>query len=210
MLPLFIHRSFFFNDTATTEIYTLSLHDALPISEVADGRGKRRRSDHDWDPEEVIVRRGAGCDRVSGLAGTLDRVHPGPGVAGRDRDHHARLGGAVAGDGELVFEAVDAAAEAHIDHVHAILDGVLDGLRDVVRCRVYRLPREHVVVAEERLVGDAGDAAHRGRAGGCGRIRAVHARDGAGNVRAVVLKRRRRERARLPGEVDARDDHLLA
>jgi len=25
---------FFFNDTATTEIYTLSLHDALPISGV--------------------------------------------------------------------------------------------------------------------------------------------------------------------------------
>src|SRR5436190_10852565 len=32
--PLF----FFFNDTATTEIYTLSLHDALPISA---GRGLR-------------------------------------------------------------------------------------------------------------------------------------------------------------------------
>ena len=28
---------FFFNDTATTEIYTLSLHDALPISIVATG-----------------------------------------------------------------------------------------------------------------------------------------------------------------------------
>src|ERR1035441_11070075 len=27
---------FFFNDTATTEIYTLSLHDALPISEDLD------------------------------------------------------------------------------------------------------------------------------------------------------------------------------
>src|SRR3712207_9296381 len=26
-------RIFFFNDTATTEIYTLSLHDALPISD---------------------------------------------------------------------------------------------------------------------------------------------------------------------------------
>src|SRR5258708_40073042 len=25
------HKFFFFNDTATTEIYTLSLHDALPI-----------------------------------------------------------------------------------------------------------------------------------------------------------------------------------
>src|SRR3712207_9487559 len=28
---LFISFFFFFNDTATTEIYTLSLHDALPI-----------------------------------------------------------------------------------------------------------------------------------------------------------------------------------
>src|SRR3712207_6935438 len=37
---------FFFNDTATTEIYTLSLHDALPIS-VALRRG------HDGDGHEV-------------------------------------------------------------------------------------------------------------------------------------------------------------
>src|SRR2546428_5946655 len=29
--PWFIFMFFFFNDTATTEIYTLSLHDALPI-----------------------------------------------------------------------------------------------------------------------------------------------------------------------------------
>src|SRR5476649_2880890 len=29
---------FFFNDTATTEIYTLSLHDALPISSATDSR----------------------------------------------------------------------------------------------------------------------------------------------------------------------------
>src|ERR1043165_10272973 len=29
---LFFFFFFFFNDTATTEIYTLSLHDALPIS----------------------------------------------------------------------------------------------------------------------------------------------------------------------------------
>src|SRR5256885_11545650 len=34
---------FFFNDTATTEIYTLSLHDALPIStgHAGDGAGGR-------------------------------------------------------------------------------------------------------------------------------------------------------------------------
>src|SRR2546430_5258068 len=31
---------FFFNDTATTEIYTLSLHDALPISVKSSGNGE--------------------------------------------------------------------------------------------------------------------------------------------------------------------------
>src|SRR6266853_6360534 len=34
---------FFFNDTATTEIYTLSLHDALPISPLARLASARRR-----------------------------------------------------------------------------------------------------------------------------------------------------------------------
>src|SRR2546426_9385222 len=32
---------FFFNDTATTEIYTLSLHDALPISNSTPASGTR-------------------------------------------------------------------------------------------------------------------------------------------------------------------------
>src|SRR5437588_3543752 len=36
---------FFFNDTATTEIYTLSLHDALPIYLPADRAPHRRRHD---------------------------------------------------------------------------------------------------------------------------------------------------------------------
>src|SRR5256885_12554661 len=34
---------FFFNDTATTEIYTLSLHDALPISDVT-GQTRQQRA----------------------------------------------------------------------------------------------------------------------------------------------------------------------
>src|SRR3712207_8673390 len=47
---------FFFNDTATTEIYTLSLHDALPISLRAGGQGERLR-----EPDfPAVVRYGAG------------------------------------------------------------------------------------------------------------------------------------------------------
>src|SRR2546429_5475499 len=33
---MYISAIFFFNDTATTEIYTLSLHDALPIYNVSE------------------------------------------------------------------------------------------------------------------------------------------------------------------------------
>src|SRR3712207_7791903 len=52
---------FFFNDTATTEIYTLSLHDALPICQVeADDREQRqkkalrdRRARHGGDPDRA-------------------------------------------------------------------------------------------------------------------------------------------------------------
>src|SRR5690242_21205915 len=46
--------SFFFNDTATTEIYTLSLHDALPISRGPRARSSRRRRGH----ERRVRRRG--------------------------------------------------------------------------------------------------------------------------------------------------------
>src|SRR6476620_12095451 len=41
VLP-FLLFFFFFNDTATTEIYTLSLHDALPIFRPARGPPTRR------------------------------------------------------------------------------------------------------------------------------------------------------------------------
>src|SRR2546430_5619880 len=37
-VPPFFPFFFFFNDTATTEIYTLSLHDALPICKRLPGR----------------------------------------------------------------------------------------------------------------------------------------------------------------------------
>src|SRR4030067_3715306 len=43
---LFLPSLFFFNDTATTEIYTLSLHDALPISR----RKRKNSSSTRWNP----------------------------------------------------------------------------------------------------------------------------------------------------------------
>src|SRR5256885_11443174 len=61
---------FFFNDTATTEIYTLSLHDALPIL-----------------PVSSRCRRFPGCTRVS------CRTRPGGGSASRPRseEHTSEL-----------------------------------------------------------------------------------------------------------------------
>src|SRR3712207_9045285 len=48
---------FFFNDTATTEIYTLSLHDALPISDLCGCLGRHRLTfgDHDARGRELKV-----------------------------------------------------------------------------------------------------------------------------------------------------------
>src|SRR3712207_7105415 len=43
---------FFFNDTATTEIYTLSLHDALPIWAAA--RGRRGVGVHHHRPHAAV------------------------------------------------------------------------------------------------------------------------------------------------------------
>src|SRR2546426_12788546 len=55
---------FFFNDTATTEIYTLSLHDALPIS----FRLCRRRA-------AGVARRLEDCTRRRGGAGARRYLH---------------------------------------------------------------------------------------------------------------------------------------
>src|SRR2546430_7154693 len=65
---------FFFNDTATTEIYTLSLHDALPISwrpSQADCPARRRHDQRRSDPGRPLgpARRGAGAGCPRGYAG---------------------------------------------------------------------------------------------------------------------------------------------
>src|SRR2546426_1948548 len=68
---------FFFNDTATTEIYTLSLHDALPIC--ADGRG---------DPGGLRRRWADAADARAYFAGA-----PGGGALHRGVSEQGRHGG---------------------------------------------------------------------------------------------------------------------
>src|ERR1051326_3501635 len=53
-IPLSRMPSFFFNDTATTEIYTLSLHDALPISGRPPVAGQVRLDCHRLSPGRLL------------------------------------------------------------------------------------------------------------------------------------------------------------
>src|SRR3712207_8287976 len=78
---------FFFNDTATTEIYTLSLHDALPISDAFQGATRSGRGPHGR-------RRAAGAsarrtrDGGGALRGGLRRLR---GSARRSEEHTSEL-----------------------------------------------------------------------------------------------------------------------
>src|SRR3712207_7182901 len=76
--------SFFFNDAATSEIYTLSLHDALPIFAAADDRPDRLRRPRlpgrDRRPL-VLTKRAAGRSDRAGLA----REGSAPSAPCRDR-----------------------------------------------------------------------------------------------------------------------------
>src|SRR5690349_22516354 len=46
---------FFFNDTATTEIYTLSLHDALPISGIQSATSRQNTKDQVYAQNEMLA-----------------------------------------------------------------------------------------------------------------------------------------------------------
>src|SRR3712207_7799961 len=74
---------FFFNDTATTEIYTLSLHDALPISSRSTGR--RSTSSSSWRAGPRTT-----TSRTRGASGSWGRI-PWPGSRRRSEEHTSEL-----------------------------------------------------------------------------------------------------------------------
>src|SRR5690348_18112153 len=69
---------FFFNDTPPTGIYTLSLHDALPISGRAGRRARRSRS-------RPLSRRASSGPRIA------DARRVGPGSSSRSEEHTSEL-----------------------------------------------------------------------------------------------------------------------
>src|SRR2546430_17526108 len=74
-----MYAVFFFNDTATTEIYTLSLHDALPIYEAELG----------WEPPRIER------ERPSGQRVGVTRLRRLPERTARDLLHEAERPRAV-------------------------------------------------------------------------------------------------------------------
>src|SRR5690242_21889601 len=86
MLTLLILLTlFFFNDTATTEIYTLSLHDALPICESADGLRARRGVGDGLGEHRVVVDADGVAVAVAGVeadAGRQGEAVQGAGLRG--------------------------------------------------------------------------------------------------------------------------------
>src|SRR3712207_7376971 len=74
--------SFFFNDTATTEIYTLSLHDALPISPPCSrGAGWTRSCWTRSDSSDLL----SGVGRRGRWAGAQQLVDVAPDLVDGDR-----------------------------------------------------------------------------------------------------------------------------
>src|SRR3712207_9459909 len=84
------HQSFiFFNHTATTEIYTRSLHDALPISDVAAGLCAEGAGRQAALPGLAGARAFAGPrGRPVGGQGVIDDARPGQ---GRSEEHTSEL-----------------------------------------------------------------------------------------------------------------------
>src|SRR2546427_1420866 len=121
---------FFFNDTATTEIYTLSLHDALPIS--LDGAEReqlaRAAADISLLPGEFAAHEGDEPAVFGVLGGRIEVVKL---VDGIERLLGERLPGAILGEVPITFGALFSV-----------------GFRAAERSRVMRIePRDYHAIA---------------------------------------------------------------
>src|SRR2546422_5687770 len=127
---------FFFNDTATTEIYTLSLHDALPIC----GREAEVLGDapaqiaRDFGRAAIVVaRRGGSAVHLGGELGREVEHEAAPQVAEADQatrlNEKARVGADRGGPGLLVPRVLHGAQDLDgpILGVGALIAETLEG-----------------------------------------------------------------------------------
>src|SRR3712207_7353728 len=78
-------RFFFFNDTATTEIYTLSLHDALPIWSATSGGWSTNSPPSPGCPSPCSARRRSQTSSASRCSSTRSRTRT------RSEEHTSEL-----------------------------------------------------------------------------------------------------------------------
>src|SRR6266496_2540469 len=108
---------FFFNDTATTEIYTLSLHDALPIYLQGDPEGpdqRRLQQDHLADrseehTSELQSRRDLVCRLLlekKNVAETPTKLDPGASLLSRSASRNCRACPASASAPPFFFPSI--------------------------------------------------------------------------------------------------------
>src|SRR5438309_6038454 len=157
---------FFFNDTATTEIYTLSLHDALPIlgsryralavGRAGLGRGSRRRAtERRADRREVLPRCAArGAADLEALPraalSALDRLHRADDLGRRAHDVRGRAapGERCRSERGLFRRGAESAPAFHDIWVDADRDRAV--VREAgLRRRGHRHPRPDPVVGSD-------------------------------------------------------------
>src|SRR2546430_5616247 len=100
--PSISSLSFFFNDTATTEIYPLSLHDALPIWIRRRSSGPARHGERTDLALVVAVARDAVAERLCGLADDHGAIRAVAGSRLRDVEPRAARRGHVRGDRDVL------------------------------------------------------------------------------------------------------------
>src|SRR5215471_1695117 len=126
---------FVFNDTATTEIYTLSLHDALPIS-----AGGARRLEHGHGPDERLGPAGGGRPPAGARGHRPDRpvaprTQPGRGVPVPDRASGGARAHRQRGDRRMSTFALTAPLRPHVGVGPSIRQALVLTRRSLLRIK---------------------------------------------------------------------------
>ena len=149
-------HNFFFNDTATTEIYTLSLHDALPIldaPEIAQNM-LREKGSQEFDRMEILA-----GDQVFHFFGLDEQVMVE--VLGLSDDHLSAFGPLVVSLSLESFRALeDIPANVLAPFMRALLDVFGEQAYDLLACDGFagKFLKKNVSIFRDMDAGDEDEA----------------------------------------------------